>query len=148
MMEIGRNTERGTAMIVTGNFVWIITCRFVRGRGWMMFLRLVFVSFAPLSCGIMGRLGLLVGIDGKCVGNLMADIGDAERDSRKDEAVVFIFIFATAGLLIWAAIRPWVGKWVDVSCMYGTLRLGTTADWFGFIECKRAKELYTGVDAG
>lgn len=38
-----------------------------------------------------------------------------ERDSRKDEAVVFIFIFATSGLLIWAAMKPWVGKWVDVS---------------------------------
>ena len=44
MMEIGRNIERGTAMIVIGSFVWIITCRFVRGRGWRMFLRLVFVS--------------------------------------------------------------------------------------------------------
>lgn len=36
-----------------------------------------------------------------------------QRDSRKDEAVVFIFIFATSGLLIWAAAKPWVGKWVD-----------------------------------
>ena len=69
-----------------------------------------------------------MGIDGKLVGNLMADIEDAERDSRKDEAVVFIFIFATAGLLIWAAIKPWVGKWVDVSCPRGILRLGNTAD--------------------
>jgi len=39
----------------------------------------------------------------------------AERDSRKDEAVVFIFIFATAGLLIWAAAKPWIGKWLEVS---------------------------------
>ena len=69
-----------------------------------------------------------MGIDGKWVGNFMADIEHVERDSRKDEAVVFIFIFATAGLLIWAAIRPWVGKWVDVSCACGMLRLGTTAD--------------------
>lgn len=38
-----------------------------------------------------------------------------ERDSRKDEAVVFIFIFATAGLLGWAVVKPWVGGWVDVS---------------------------------
>lgn len=37
-----------------------------------------------------------------------------ERDSRKDEAVVFIFIFATSGLLTWAALRPWVGKWIEV----------------------------------
>lgn len=41
-----------------------------------------------------------------------------ERDSTKDEAVVFIFIFATAGLLIWAAVRPWVGRWVEVSCLW------------------------------
>lgn len=38
-----------------------------------------------------------------------------ERDSRKDEAVVYIFIVATAGLLLWAAIKPWVGRWVEVS---------------------------------
>ncbi|CAF9933665.1 MAG: hypothetical protein HETSPECPRED_008734 [Heterodermia speciosa] len=36
-----------------------------------------------------------------------------ERDSRKDEAVVYIFIVATAGLLSWAAIKPWVGRWVE-----------------------------------
>lgn len=59
----------------------------------------------------------------------------AERDSRKDEAVVFIFIFATAGLLVWAAVKPWVGKWVDVSSPplffvmgWGIWRLGTVAD--------------------
>ena len=37
-----------------------------------------------------------------------------ERDSRKDEAVVFVFIFATAGLLGWALIRTWVERWVEV----------------------------------
>ncbi|KAG8626229.1 hypothetical protein KVT40_005174 [Elsinoe batatas] len=36
-----------------------------------------------------------------------------QRDSRKDEAVVFIFIFATAGLLAWAAIRPWAQPWIE-----------------------------------
>lgn len=36
-----------------------------------------------------------------------------QRDSRKDEAVVFIFIFATAGLLGWAAVKPWVMGWID-----------------------------------
>ncbi|KAF2431263.1 hypothetical protein EJ08DRAFT_632597 [Tothia fuscella] len=36
-----------------------------------------------------------------------------QRDSAKDEAVVFIFIFATVGLLIYAAIRPWVEKWAE-----------------------------------
>ncbi|KAK5702442.1 hypothetical protein LTS12_028345, partial [Elasticomyces elasticus] len=34
-----------------------------------------------------------------------------QRDSKKDEAIVFIFIFATSGLLVWAVCRPWVEKW-------------------------------------
>ena len=28
--------------------------------------------------------------------------------------MVFIFIFATVGLLIYAAVRPWVQKWAEV----------------------------------
>ncbi|KIV99793.1 uncharacterized protein PV09_08598 [Verruconis gallopava] len=36
-----------------------------------------------------------------------------QRDSAKDEAVVFIFIFATTGLLVYAAIRPWVETWAE-----------------------------------
>ena len=68
-----------------------------------------------------------------------------ERDSRKDEAVVFIFIFATAGLLIWAAIKPWVGKWVDVSFMSGMLRrLGTTADGLA-LQSMRERRSYIPV---
>ena len=42
--------------------------------------------------------------------------------------MVFIFIFATAGLLLWAAVKPWVGKWVDVSFLCGMLKGGITAD--------------------
>lgn len=42
----------------------------------------------------------------------------AERDSRKDEAVVFVFIFATAGLLIYAAVQPWVERWAEVSAAF------------------------------
>ncbi|KAA6412863.1 MAG: hypothetical protein FRX48_03856 [Lasallia pustulata] len=47
-----------------------------------------------------------------------ADVGDVftmcfQRDSRKDEAVVIFFIFATAGLLGWAAVKPWVDKCVQ-----------------------------------
>ena len=34
-----------------------------------------------------------------------------QRDSTKDELVVFIFIFATLGLLVWAAVRPYVAGW-------------------------------------
>ncbi|OAL00457.1 hypothetical protein IQ06DRAFT_293787 [Phaeosphaeriaceae sp. SRC1lsM3a] len=33
-----------------------------------------------------------------------------QRDSAKDQAVVFIFIGATLGLLGWAGVRPWVAK--------------------------------------
>ena len=43
---------------------------------------------------------------------MMSDI--VERDSQKDQAVVFIFIIATAGLLGWALIKPWVEKWLEV----------------------------------
>ena len=78
-----------------------------------MCLRPVFVSLGFLfsrSVRVKLGLGLLR------VSWIEADSTAAERDSRKDEAVVFIFIFATAGLLIWAAIKPWVGKLVDVSC--------------------------------
>ena len=42
-----------------------------------------------------------------------------ERDSGKDEAVVFIFIVATVGLLGWALVRPWVKRWMEVRlCSY------------------------------
>jgi len=34
-----------------------------------------------------------------------------QRDSAKDEAVVFIFIFATVGLLVYAGIKPWMQRW-------------------------------------
>ncbi|KGO72278.1 hypothetical protein PITC_050780 [Penicillium italicum] len=38
-----------------------------------------------------------------------------ERDSRKDEAVVFIFILATGGLLAWAACKPWIERYVEAA---------------------------------
>ncbi|KAL8661055.1 MAG: hypothetical protein Q9168_008415, partial [Polycauliona sp. 1 TL-2023] len=45
-----------------------------------------------------------------CEGKELEDVFTTcfQRDSRKDEAVVFIFIFATAGLLSWAAVKPWI----------------------------------------
>lgn len=49
--------------------------------------------------------------------------GAAERDSRKDEAIVFIFIFATSGLLACALFRPWVQKWLEVCFLIYTGRL-------------------------
>ena len=30
---------------------------------------------------------------------------------------MFVFIFATAGLLLWAAIKPWVSRWFEVSAI-------------------------------
>ncbi|OCK83356.1 hypothetical protein K432DRAFT_184704 [Lepidopterella palustris CBS 459.81] len=36
-----------------------------------------------------------------------------QRDSAKDQAVVFIFIFATVGLLIYATVRPWIDQWAE-----------------------------------
>lgn len=44
-----------------------------------------------------------------------------ERDSHKDQAVVFIFIIATAGLLLWAVIKPCAERWIRV-CMSTILR--------------------------
>lgn len=37
-----------------------------------------------------------------------------QRDSVKDEAVVFIFIFATVGLLAWAILQPYLSSWFEV----------------------------------
>ncbi|EHY58962.1 hypothetical protein HRR83_001774 [Exophiala dermatitidis] len=33
-----------------------------------------------------------------------------QRDSLKDETVVVVFIFATAGLLAWAIVKPWIDR--------------------------------------
>ncbi|KAL1624766.1 hypothetical protein SLS56_007651 [Neofusicoccum ribis] len=38
-----------------------------------------------------------------------------QRDSAKDQAVVVIFITATVSLLIYAAARPYVDRWSEVS---------------------------------
>lgn len=66
-----------------------------------------------------------------------------ERDSRKDEAVVFIFIFATAGLLGWALIRPWVERWVEVCNFSFGLRMGEEGELLtGGLESERTAELF------
>lgn len=36
-----------------------------------------------------------------------------QRDSTKDQAVVWIFILATVGLLSYAAVRPWLERWQE-----------------------------------
>ncbi|KAH9826460.1 hypothetical protein Tdes44962_MAKER03453 [Teratosphaeria destructans] len=38
-----------------------------------------------------------------------------QRDSRKDQAVVFLFISATGALLGWAGVKPWVQRWRERS---------------------------------
>ncbi|KAB8257538.1 hypothetical protein BDV32DRAFT_127307 [Aspergillus pseudonomiae] len=38
-----------------------------------------------------------------------------QRDSRKDEAIVFIFIIATSGLLAWAVLKPWIQKYIEAA---------------------------------
>lgn len=81
-----------------------------------MFLRRVFVSY----CGSFvfcrdGRKRVVCrkgwdGMEKGISGNRISANWAIERDSAKDQAVVFIFMFATVGLLIYAAIRPWVEK--------------------------------------
>ncbi|PVI07303.1 hypothetical protein DM02DRAFT_608848 [Periconia macrospinosa] len=36
-----------------------------------------------------------------------------QRDSAKDQAVVWIFILATVGLLSYAGVRPWIDTWAE-----------------------------------
>jgi hypothetical protein len=50
-----------------------------------------------------------------------------QRDSKKDQVVIYMFILATLGLLAWAILKPFVG----------TLR-----------EKTRARQTYAPVDSG
>ncbi|PGG97548.1 hypothetical protein AJ79_09163 [Helicocarpus griseus UAMH5409] len=56
----------------------------------------------------------------KCKGAKEEDVFTTcfQRDSNKDKAVVFIFIIATAGLLVWAAVKPWAEKWISVGPIF------------------------------
>lgn len=47
-----------------------------------------------------------------------------ERDSKKDEAVIFIFIFVTGGLLAWAACKPWIERYAEVGSSWRAMRIG------------------------
>lgn len=75
----------------------------------------------------------------------LANSPPSERDSRKDEAVVFIFIFATAGLLIWAALKPWVEKWVEVS--FPLALRDVLVRLFGLLEGSGVKRLGTFINS-
>ncbi|EER40316.1 conserved hypothetical protein [Histoplasma capsulatum var. duboisii H88] len=71
-------------------------------------------KYRALNCNDCNRRFCLEYGLPKCKGAKEEDVVAScfQRDSNKDKAVVFIFIIATAGLLIWAAIQPWVEKWV------------------------------------
>lgn len=56
-------------------------------------------------------------LEGRSLGEVETN-GVAERDSAKDQAVVFIFIIATVGLLSYAAVRPWIDQWAEVSSIF------------------------------
>lgn len=45
---------------------------------------------------------------------------------------------------MWAAIKPWVGKWVDVSLLSGVLRFGGPADEYA-LQSARQRSSYIPV---
>lgn len=47
-----------------------------------------------------------------------------QRDSFKDEAVVYLFIVGTVGLVVWAVAGPVVEKWTEVSFFFLCLTSG------------------------
>ncbi|KAL4802882.1 hypothetical protein BDV18DRAFT_145739 [Aspergillus unguis] len=72
-------------------------------------------NYRQLSCNDCNRKFCL-GYDlPTCKGAKEEDVYTTcfQRDSRKDQAIVFIFIIATGGLLLWAVLRPWVQKWIE-----------------------------------
>ncbi|KGQ01877.1 hypothetical protein PAAG_11265 [Paracoccidioides lutzii Pb01] len=70
----------------------------------------------PLNCNDCNRRFCLDYNLPKCKGAKEEDVVTTcfQRDSNKDKAVVFIFIIATASLLVWAAIKPCAEKWISV----------------------------------
>ncbi|KAF9892586.1 hypothetical protein FE257_000988 [Aspergillus nanangensis] len=74
-------------------------------------------KYRPLSCNDCNRKFCL-GYDlPTCKGAKEEDVFTTcfQRDSRKDEAIVFIFIIATGGLLAWAVFKPWVEKYLEAA---------------------------------
>ncbi|OJJ63208.1 hypothetical protein ASPSYDRAFT_41970 [Aspergillus sydowii CBS 593.65] len=74
-------------------------------------------NYRSLSCNDCNRKFCL-GYDlPTCKGAKEEDVSTTcfQRDSRKDEAIVLIFIIATGGLLTWAVLRPWVQKWTEAA---------------------------------
>lgn len=62
-----------------------------------------------------------------------------ERDSKKDAAIVFIFIIATGGLLGWAVFKPWVEKWLEVRSI---IACWASNQWTDLLDCAGETVLY------
>lgn len=77
---------------------------------------------------------------------------ETERDSAKDQAVVWIFILATVGLLSYAGVRPWIDQWAEVcriwDISFGLVCLGgKTVDADMSIESAPATQLHSSLCA-
>ncbi|KAL1955250.1 hypothetical protein VTO42DRAFT_8848 [Malbranchea cinnamomea] len=74
-------------------------------------------SYRSLNCNDCNRKLCLEHQLPKCKGATQEDIVTTcfQRDSKKDQAVVFIFIIATSSLLVWAAIKPWAERWIQAA---------------------------------
>jgi hypothetical protein len=83
----------------------------------------------------------------------------SERDSAKDQAVVYIFIFATVGLLSYAAIRPWIDQWAAVRVKYTSSSrdasltyMRNTGNWLAhtnpYSESSRTTDLHPCIRTG
>ncbi|KAE8146370.1 hypothetical protein BDV25DRAFT_162616 [Aspergillus avenaceus] len=74
-------------------------------------------EYRPLGCNDCNRKFCLDYDLPTCKGAKEDDVFTTcfQRDSRKDEAIVFMFIFATGGLLAWAVCKPWVEKYIEAA---------------------------------
>ncbi|PYH46677.1 uncharacterized protein BP01DRAFT_338283 [Aspergillus saccharolyticus JOP 1030-1] len=74
-------------------------------------------NYRSLSCNDCNRKFCLDYDLPTCKGAKEEDVFTTcfQRDSRKDQAIVFIFIIATGSLLAWAIMKPWVGKWLEIA---------------------------------
>jgi hypothetical protein len=97
-------------MIAIASSAWIIIYRCVKAQRKMMSSQPVSV-WHSLHCLVEVILTQAIPYSLELY---LLTLWQSERDSRKDEAIVFIFIIATSGLLTWAACKPWVEKWLEV----------------------------------
>ncbi|PYI26115.1 hypothetical protein BP00DRAFT_73411 [Aspergillus indologenus CBS 114.80] len=74
-------------------------------------------NYRSLSCNDCNRKFCLDYDLPTCKGAKEEDVFTTcfQRDSRKDQAIVFIFIIATGSLLAWAIMKPWIGKWLETA---------------------------------